>query len=213
MNNKYLFYSFILHFFLILLLFFGKINKEISPKEIMIEIVSSYSYQKNSFDYKIPKTLNIPTSQLTEKFPETENFPETNLKETFLKSDYNSAYQPQIAYNLPKNSATENMEKLNTKIKEDSKENSTYILEGEIKNRKIIKEVLPKYPKSLQVNSKVKIKFSVLANGEVANMIVVEKSYSEIEKSALNALKNWQFSSMSQNEKQQGIITFNFELE
>ena len=213
MNNKYLFYSFFAHLLLLFTLFFWKINNLIEPKEMIIEIISGYSYNKNSSDYDVPNHLTIPSSQLTEKSYETGKSYDSEIEEAFLRSDLNTDFQPKIAYNLPKNLPVENIEKFNNIVKESNKENSTYFLEGEIKNRKIVKEVLPTYPKEIQVNTKVKIKFVVLPNGELENMIVIEKSYLEIEKATLNALKLWQFSSISKNENQQGIITFNFELE
>jgi len=89
---------------------------------------------------------------------------------------------------------------------------SPYILEGEITSRSIIKKNIPDYPENFQQNSRVKVKFEVLANGSVNNMIIVQKSDPILEEISLNALEQWKFNALTSDITQIGYITFIFQL-
>ncbi|MDP8268524.1 MAG: TonB family protein [Candidatus Tenebribacter davisii] len=101
---------------------------------------------------------------------------------------------------------------LTNKLFGDSESNSPYILEGEIANRKILNKVIPTYPEDVQQSVKVKIKFDVLPDGSVTNIIIVQKAESKLEFTSLSALSQWKFNPISQDIVQKGVITFIYEL-
>ena len=94
----------------------------------------------------------------------------------------------------------------------ESESNSRYILEGEITNRRIENKILPSYPENVQQNAKVKIKFDVLPDGSVTNIIIIQKAEPGLEFNSLNAISQWKFNPISQDIIQKGVITFIYEL-
>ena len=94
----------------------------------------------------------------------------------------------------------------------ESESDSPYILEGEITNRKRLIEVIPTYPEDMQQSLKVKLKFDVLPDGSVTNIIVIQKANPQFEFNSLSAISKWKFNPISQNVIQKGVITFIYEL-
>ena len=94
----------------------------------------------------------------------------------------------------------------------ESDSNSPYILEGEITNRRILNEVNPTYPEGVQQSLKVKLKFDVLPDGSVTNIVVIQKANPQFEFNSLNAISQWKFNPLSEDVVQKGIITFIYEL-
>jgi len=89
-----------------------------------------------------------------------------------------------------------------------------FTIEGEIKGRDIISNPLPKYPEGLNKSAQIKISFLVFPNGAVSatDMFPVRKENATLEELAMERLKLWKFSPLSEgdNRNQKGIITFEF---
>ena len=94
----------------------------------------------------------------------------------------------------------------------ESESDSPYILEGEITNRRILNKVIPTYPEGVQQSAKIKIKFDVLPDGSVTNIIIIQKAEPRLEFNSLNAISQWKFNSISHDVVQKGVITFIYEL-
>ena len=94
----------------------------------------------------------------------------------------------------------------------DSDSPTAYYLEGEIRQRTILKEVIPEYPEGLQRNAYVTIQFSVHPDGSVSDMIITKRDEAILEELSLNSLALWQFNSIPQNVIQRGTITFVYQL-
>ena len=101
---------------------------------------------------------------------------------------------------------------LTNRLLGETESDSPYILEGEITNYKILNKVIPTYPEGVQQSLKVKIKFDVLPDGSVTNIVVIQKANPQFEFNSLGAISQWKFSSISQNVVRKGIITFIYEL-
>ncbi len=89
---------------------------------------------------------------------------------------------------------------------------TSFNLEGEISNRKVLKSVLPEFPSGIQKSAAIKIFFSVNSAGTVIEAIIDQKAVPDFEKVSLEALKKWKFNSVPGSSKQSGYITFNFNL-
>jgi TonB family protein len=89
---------------------------------------------------------------------------------------------------------------------------SPYVLEGEITSRTILHKEIPAYPPEVQKNARIKIKFQVLANGEVANVVLVKKADPILDRISVDAIKKWRFNALNQPVKQTGFITFIFQI-
>ena len=101
---------------------------------------------------------------------------------------------------------------LTNRLLGETESDSPYILEGEITNRRILSKVIPSYPEGVQQSVKVKIKFDVLPDGSVTNIIIIQKAESRLEFNSLNAINKWKFNPISQDVVQKGVITFIYEL-
>lgn len=97
-------------------------------------------------------------------------------------------------------------------LQEGSAGDSPYILEGDILSRNIIIQVLPEYPSGIQQNTSVKIRFQVLADGSVSDLMVVRKADPVLEEISLQALRKWKFNPVSGETVQIGYITFIYRL-
>ncbi|RKY88260.1 hypothetical protein DRQ09_03135 [candidate division KSB1 bacterium] len=74
---------------------------------------------------------------------------------------------------------------------------------------------IPKYPEGINKEVTIKIKFFVLPDGTVGDMIPLEKGESTLENLCMEALKKWRFNkleSIAPQVKQEGVITFKFQL-
>ena len=94
---------------------------------------------------------------------------------------------------------------------------ANFTIEGEIKGREIVSNILPKYPDGLNKNVKIRISFVVFPDGAVSStdMFPVKKEDAVIEELAMSKLKLWKFSALPEgdNRNQKGIITFEFKIE
>lgn len=101
---------------------------------------------------------------------------------------------------------------LTNRLLGETESDSPYILEGEITNRRILNKVIPTYPEGVQQIVKVKMKFDVLPDGSVTNIIIIQKAEPKLEFNSLNAISQWKFNPISQDIIQKGVITFIYEL-
>ncbi len=104
------------------------------------------------------------------------------------------------------------LERLNSLIGDQEESPSAYYLEGEIRQRTIINEVIPEYPEGLQRNATVRVQFEVHPNGRVGEMVIVKKDEPVLEELSLQSLSQWRFNPIPQDIVQQGIITFIYRL-
>jgi len=90
-----------------------------------------------------------------------------------------------------------------------------FTIEGEAADRTIIRKVLPQYPPGQQREAVIKIRFTVLPDGRVSNMIPVRKGDPVLDEITTKALRQWRFNAIPEDEEQknvQGIITFVYKL-
>jgi TonB family protein len=93
--------------------------------------------------------------------------------------------------------------------------NQSFEIEGKAAERKILQKVLPAYPQGYNREGTIRIRFTILANGWVGEMIPVQKTDAVLEQNAMDALAKWRFNPLPQSAPQQtveGIITFRYKL-
>jgi len=91
-----------------------------------------------------------------------------------------------------------------------------FTIEGDAAQRMILNQVIPRYPAGLQKEEVVKIRFTVLPDGQIGLMIPMRKGDPTLEKITLDALRQWRFNPLPAAVEQKnvtGIITFRYELE
>lgn len=89
-------------------------------------------------------------------------------------------------------------------------------IEGPIAGRKILRWVVPGFPRSAEeqgkMDGKVRVKFWVLSSGEVVETVIMHTSnVPEFDQDASRALRKSRFEEIKEEERQWGIVTFYFE--
>ncbi|MFP4369064.1 MAG: energy transducer TonB [Candidatus Kapaibacterium sp.] len=79
-------------------------------------------------------------------------------------------------------------------------------------NRTVLYKKVPKFPDGVSRSAKIKIRFTVLADGTVAQMVPLQKADPRLEKAAMEALKQWRFNRLENGETMVGIIPMTFRL-
>lgn len=80
--------------------------------------------------------------------------------------------------------------------------------------RSILRQRLPEYP--VKVEAEIRIRFTVDPQGRVISMIPLQKGPPELERAAMQALREWRFNPLPAympQLPQSGVITFRFRLE
>lgn len=93
--------------------------------------------------------------------------------------------------------------------------NRLFTIEGDAADRTILNQTIPQYPSGLQKEAVVKIRFTVLPDGRIGQMIPLQKGEPRLEEITLEALRQWRFNPLpagAEQEPVQGIITFRYEL-
>ena len=88
-------------------------------------------------------------------------------------------------------------------------------IEGKAAERRILQKILPPYPKGYNREGVVRIRFTILPNGRVGEMIPLLKSDAVLEENAMHALAKWRFNPLPREAPQDtviGIITFRYKL-
>ncbi|MGQ9560612.1 MAG: energy transducer TonB [Candidatus Oleimicrobiaceae bacterium] len=89
----------------------------------------------------------------------------------------------------------------------------SFRIEGEAANRQILYKVIPEYPSGLQREAVVRVRFAVLPDGSVGEMVPVLKGDPTLEGITLQALRQWRFNALPPGAPQKevsGIITFRY---
>lgn len=89
----------------------------------------------------------------------------------------------------------------------------SFRIEGEAANRQILYKVVPEYPHGLQREAVVRVRFVVLPDGSVGEMVPVLKGDATLESITLQALRQWRFNPLPPSAPQEevsGIITFRY---
>ena len=97
----------------------------------------------------------------------------------------------------------------------DVKFEKPYEINWEGVKRDIINDPPPGYPAGINVEGKIRIKITVLPDGTVGELILVQKLNATLESETLKTLKSWRFSPLKPTDppiNQTARITYNFEL-
>ncbi|RPI66025.1 MAG: hypothetical protein EHM47_17625 [Ignavibacteriales bacterium] len=82
--------------------------------------------------------------------------------------------------------------------------------------RRIYSFNIPAYPEGVQKEVDIRLRFSILPDGTVGTIIPQTKADTKLENAAINALRQWRFEPLSQNQKQSeqtAVIVFPYRLQ
>jgi len=77
-------------------------------------------------------------------------------------------------------------------------------------NRVLISKKLPQFPKSVKSNARIELRFKVLADGSVSQVIPLQKADPALEQAAITAIKQWRFNRLSDDKEMWGTIPLTF---
>ncbi|MGE5436149.1 MAG: energy transducer TonB [Syntrophothermus sp.] len=87
-----------------------------------------------------------------------------------------------------------------------------YIDWGGRGTRRITSYIIPKYPAGIYKNVDIKVEFSILPNGSVGTVRLINKADATLEGVALSSIKRWKFEPLNVDKVQRAIITFPFRI-
>ncbi|MDZ7263214.1 MAG: energy transducer TonB [candidate division KSB1 bacterium] len=166
---------------------------------------------------KEPPQLNVP--EPTKKLPQEQLKPIARPETDRPMVDSKTAAETKTATGekvvSPPVSGTAADQKLLPDYSELSSGSGTtpFQIEGQAARRVVLVKVIPEYPEGLQKQATIKIRFTVLPDGQVGEMIPMIRADATLERLTLDALRQWQFSPLAPEEPQvveQGIITFRY---
>ncbi len=82
--------------------------------------------------------------------------------------------------------------------------------------RKIYSYILPTYPKGVNKQINIRLRFSILPDGTVGTIIPLIKADTRLENAAINSLRQWRFEAIGPNQKQieqTAVIVFPYRLQ
>lgn len=77
-------------------------------------------------------------------------------------------------------------------------------------NRVLLSKKLPQFPKSVKSNARIELRFKVLADGTVSQVIPLQKADPALEQAAINAIKQWRFNPLTEDKEMWGTIPLTF---
>ncbi len=77
-------------------------------------------------------------------------------------------------------------------------------------NRVLLSKKLPQFPKSVKSNARIELRFKVLADGSVSQVIPLQKADPALEQAAINAIKQWRFNPLQEDKEMWGTIPLTF---
>jgi len=95
------------------------------------------------------------------------------------------------------------------------KKGMPFSITGELSNRKILKKIIPSYPKGYEERTRVVVKLTVNPEGEVNQLLLSKTGGQVFDRTTLEALREWKWEALPANVEQvdqNGIITFTYEL-
>lgn len=87
-----------------------------------------------------------------------------------------------------------------------------YIDWGGRGTRRITSYNIPKYPAGIYKNVDIRVEFSILPNGNVGTVRLLNKADAKLEGVALSSIKKWKFEALPVDVVQRAVITFPFRI-
>ncbi len=82
--------------------------------------------------------------------------------------------------------------------------------------RKIYSYIIPPYPEGVDKEIDIRLKFVIMPDGTVGNIIPLTKADTRLESAAINSLRQWRFEPLAPNQKQieqMAVIVFPYRLQ
>ena len=159
----------------------------------------------------------------TETTPKKEIVKKVELPKTKNESTDNIIKPAQVK-KAKANTEKNNNEAVNSDVNSEGKGNKAtgtgsfgYDIDwGGQGQRKIYSYILPTYPEGVNKEIDIRLKFSIMPDGTVGQIIPLIKADTRLETVAINSLRQWRFEPLSENQKQVAqiaVIVFPYRLQ
>lgn len=218
--------SMIIHLIIFILLLFIKFSMDYPPREY-VELSFGKSSQPGSsgaIGTQINQVEENAKAETNETVDKSQEVKEVELPKAKNTSEENVVKPADKEKEETKTVKTETKEKTDSKVTTVGQGNKA---EGEGSfgfdidwggqgTRKIYSYILPSYPEGVNKEIDIRLRFSILPDGTVGNILPLTKADTRLENAAINSLRQWRFEALAPGQKQTeqaAVIVFPYRLQ
>ncbi len=218
--------SMIVHIIIFILLLLIKFSMDYPPREY-VELSFGKSNQPGSsgaIGTQINKVEENAKAETNETVDKSKEVKEVELPKAKNTSEENVVKPADKQKEETKTVKTETEENTNSKVTTVGQGNKA---EGEGSfgfdidwggqgTRRIYSYILPDYPEGVNKEIDIRLRFSILPDGTVGNILPLTKADTRLENAAINSLRQWRFEALAPGQKQSeqaAVIVFPYRLQ
>jgi len=218
--------SMIVHIIIFILLLFIKFTMDYPPREY-VELSFGKSSQQGSsgaIGTEINKVEENAKAEKNETVDKSKIVKEVELPKAKNTSEENVVKPADKQKEETKAVKTETKENTDSKIttagqgnKAEGEGSFGYDIDwGGQGQRRIYSYIIPDYPDGVNKEIDIRLRFSILPDGTVGNILPLTKADTRLENAAINSLRQWRFEALAPGQKQSeqtAVIVFPYRLQ
>ena len=216
----------IVHIIIFILLLFIKFTMDYPPREY-VELSFGKSSQQGSsgaIGTEINKVEENAKAEKNETVDKSKIVKEVELPKAKNTSEENVVKPADKQKEETKAVKTETKENTDSKIttagqgnKAEGEGSFGYDIDwGGQGQRRIYSYIIPDYPDGVNKEIDIRLRFSILPDGTVGNILLLTKADTRLENAAINSLRQWRFEALAPGQKQSeqtAVIVFPYRLQ
>lgn len=218
--------SLIIHIIVFILLLFIKYSLDYAPREY-VELSFGKSNQPGSsgaIGTRINQVEENAKAETNETLDKSEEVKEVELPKAKNTSEENVVKPADKQKEKTETVKTETKENTDSKVTASGQGNKAegegsfgYDIDwGGQGQRRIYSYILPAYPQGVNKEIDIRLRFSILPDGTVGNILLLTKADTKLENAAINSLRQWRFEALAPGQKQNeqtAVIVFPYRLQ
>lgn len=218
--------SMIIHIIIFILLLFIKYSLDYAPREY-VELSFGKSNQPGSsgaIGTQINQVEENAKAESNETVDKSEEIKEVELPKAKNTSEENVVKPADKDKEKTETIKTETKENTDSKVTASGQGNKAagegsfgYDIDwGGQGQRRIYSYILPAYPQGVNKEIDIRLRFSILPDGTVGNILLLTKADTKLENAAINSLRQWRFEALAPGQKQSeqtAVIVFPYRLQ
>jgi protein TonB len=216
----------IIHIIIFILLLFIKYSLDYAPREY-VELSFGKSNQPGSsgaIGTQINQVEENAKAETNETLDKSEEVKEVELPKAKNTSEENVVKPADKQKEKTEAAKTETKENTDSKVTASGQGNKAegegsfgYDIDwGGQGQRRIYSYILPAYPQGVNKEIDIRLRFSILPDGTVGNILLLTKADTKLENAAINSLRQWRFEALAPGQKQSeqtAVIVFPYRLQ
>jgi protein TonB len=218
--------SMIIHIIIFILLIFIKYSLDYAPREY-VELSFGKSNQPGSSGAigtrinQVEENAKAETNETVDKNEEVKEVELPKAKNTSEENVVKPADKQKEKTEAVKSETKENTDSKVTAAGQGNKAEGEgsfgYDIDwGGQGQRRIYSYILPAYPQGVNKEIDIRLRFSILPDGTVGNILLLTKADTKLENAAINSLRQWRFEALTPGQKQTeqtAVIVFPYRLQ